>query len=257
MSDFSSTVLSFVSGKGGVGKTVITSNIGKGLSLLGRKTVLIDLDFGLRNLDIALGVENNIVFDLSDVFSGKKSLYEVMVSCGDNLFFIPASQAKKPEEVDFSILAEIIEKLRGDFDYILIDCPSSVGNAFYNAVSLSDRVCVVSNPDKASLRDADKIFSLISTRENCKPSLIINKIRLDLIKKNKTLNVDDILDILKVPLLGIIPFDDKIFLYAVNGEMVVNQKNSLSGECLCNISKRIIGEIVPLKNFSKSRRFKF
>ena len=252
MAECSSTVVSFVSGKGGVGKTVIASNIGKGLSLLGRKTVLIDLDFGLRNLDIALGVENNIVFDLSDVFSGNKTIKEVLVDC-NGLFLVPASQVKKPDEIDFDKFSSVITELKKDFDFILIDCPSALGKAFEEAVSVSDRVCVISNPDKASVRDADKIFSLVGD----KGCLIINKIGLDLIRKNKALNVDDILDIIRVPLLGIIPFDDDIYLSAEKGEVVVNRRNSLSGECLCNITKRIFGEIVPLKNFKKVKRYKF
>ena len=256
MAEYNSCVMSFVSGKGGVGKTVITSNIGRGLSLLGRKVVLIDLDFGLRNLDLALGLENNVVFDLLDAFSGNKTLEEVMLT-SNGLSLIPASQSKSLEDVEFEKFEDLINKLRKTFDFILIDCPPSLGKAFEMAVSVSDKVCVVANPDKASIRDADKIFSLVSREIDCQPSLIINKIRLDLIKKNKALNVDDMLDILRVPLLGIIPFDDDVFLSAEKGEFAVNKRNSLSGECLCNISKRVFGEIVPLKNFKKIKRFSF
>lgn len=235
------------SGKGGVGKTTVVANLGCGLALLGRKVALVDADIGLRNLDIVLGLENRIVYDIVNVVEGKCELRKALIRDKrfDNLFLLPAAQSRDKEAVTPEQMKALISELKKEFEYVLIDCPAGIEHGFKNAVSGADSAIIVTNPEVSSVRDADRIVGLLEAEGLGAPSLIINKIRVDLVRRRDMLDIDDILELLAIKLLGIVPDDERIIVSTNKGEPVTLDAASKAGEAFRNISKRLEGEEVP------------
>ncbi len=247
-----SQVIVVTSGKGGVGKTTTTANIGVGLSKLGKKVVLIDTDIGLRNLDIALGMENNIVYDLVDVVNGICSPNQVAITDKrfDGLYLIPAAQTKDKNVVNPQQMQELCEVLKKDYDYIIIDCPAGIEQGFKNAIAGADKALVVTTPDASALRDADRIIGLLEENEIYDHYVVINKIRPDMIKRGYMMNIDEIISVLDINLIGIISDDENIIISANKGEPVVLNPKSSAGQGYRNICKRLEGNMVPLMDFN-------
>ena len=223
-------VIVITSGKGGVGKTTTTANIGIGLAQLDKKVMLIDADIGLRNLDVALGLENNVVYDLVDVVSGYCTISQAIISDSKykNLYMIPAAQTSDKDAVSVEQMKKLCQELKDEYDYILIDCPAGIEQGFKNAIAAADNAIIVTTPDVSAVRDADRVIGLLEENGILEYSLVLNKIRPEIVRVGNMFNVDDVLDSLKITLLGIIPDDTSIIVGAYKNEPVVLNKKSVA-----------------------------
>ncbi|WP_319202517.1 septum site-determining protein MinD [uncultured Ilyobacter sp.] len=239
-------VIVITSGKGGVGKTTTTANLGVGLALQGKKTLLIDADIGLRNLDVVMGLENRIVYDLVDVVEGHCRIRQALIKdkrC-DNLFLLPAAQTKDKNSVNPEQMKTLIEALKEDFDFIIIDCPAGIEQGFKNAISAADQALIVTTPEISAVRDADRIIGLLDANEIKDSKLIVNRIKIDMVKEGNMLDISDIVDILAVDVMGIIPDDENIIISTNKGEPLIFKGSSLAAKAYSNISQRVIGNEV-------------
>lgn len=235
-------VFVITSGKGGVGKTTCTANLGAGFASLGRRVILIDADIGLRNLDLVLGLENRIVFDLVDVVEGKcRSYRQAMIKDKrfENLFLIPASQSRDKEAVSPEQMRELCDLLKQDFDYVLIDCPAGIEHGFKNAIAGAEEAILVTTPEVSAVRDADRIIGLLEAEEKGPPLLILNRVKRDMVRKGQMMSIDDVQDILNVELLGIVPEDEAILVSSNKGEPVVLSASSKAGKAYREILQRL------------------
>lgn len=252
-------VIVVTSGKGGVGKTTSTANIGWTLSSLGKKVVVIDGDIGLRNLDVVMGLENRIVFDLVDVIEKKAKLKQAMIKDKrfENLYLIPAAQTRDKDAVTPEQMKEVVDELKTEFDFVLVDCPAGIENGFKNAISGADRAIVVTTPEVSAVRDADRIIGLLEANLITDIKLIVNRIKIDMVKSGDMLDIDDILEILGVKLIGAIIDDESIVISTNRGEPVINYPKSIACQAYQNIARRIIGEEIEFLNLeSKDGLFK-
>jgi septum site-determining protein MinD len=250
-------VIVITSGKGGVGKTTTAANLGTGLSLLGKKVVLIDTDIGLRNLDVVMGLENRIVFDLVDVVEGTCRTKQALIKDKryDGLFLLPAAQTRDKNSVTPEQMVKLCDELREEYDYILIDCPAGIEQGFKNAIAGADRGVVLTTPEVSAVRDADRIIGLLEANELKNPRLIINRVRQDMVKKGDMMSIEDIIDILAIDLIGVVPDDENIIISTNRGEPVVADGKSLAGKAYRNITRRILGEEVPLVDLTNQDSF--
>ena len=240
-------VFCVTSGKGGVGKSTITANVATALAKQGYKVVAIDADIGLRNLDLVLGLENRIVYDIVHVVEGvcppEKALIKDKRT--KNLFLLPAAQTKDKSAVKPEQLVEIVEKLRENYDFIFIDSPAGIEEGFKTAVTPADSVLVIANPEMASIRDADRVTGICEAMGKSEPKLIINRVDIERIKRGDMLDIEDVVQILGLELAGIVPEDKNMVAYINRGEPAVLDERSLSGKALRNIADRLIGKEVP------------
>ena len=250
-------VLVITSGKGGVGKTTTVANIGTGLAALGNKVVLLDTDIGLRNLDVVMGLENRIVYDIVDAATGQCKLKQAMIKDKrfENMYLIPAAQTKDKNAVNESQMKAICEELREEFDYVLIDCPAGIEQGFKNAIAGADAAIVVTNPEVSAVRDADRIIGLLEANGLNEPKLIINRMRANMVKQGDMMGVDDMLEILAVKLLGVVPEDDNIVISTNRGEPAVLDQKSQAGQAYRNIVQRILGNNVPIMQMDVEEGF--
>ena len=241
-------VIVITSGKGGVGKTTTTANIGAALADKGHKVLLIDTDIGLRNLDVVMGLENRIVYDLIDVIEGRCRVSQALIKdkrC-PNLVLLPAAQIRDKNDVNTDQMKELIFSLKESFDYILIDCPAGIEQGFKNAIAAADEAIVVTTPEVSATRDADRIIGLLEAAGIKNPRIVVNRLRIDMVKEKNMLSVEDILDILAVKLLGVVPDDETVVISTNKGEPLVYKGDSLAAKAFKNIASRIEGVEVPL-----------
>ena len=240
-------VIVITSGKGGVGKTTTVANIGTGLAMMGKKTVVVDTDIGLRNLDVVLGLENRIVYNLVDVVNGSCRLKQALIKDKRHpeLYLLPSAQTKDKTAVSPEQMIKLTDDLREEFDYILLDCPAGIEQGFKNAIAGADKALVVTTPEVSAIRDADRIIGLLEAARMDDIRLIVNRIRMDMVRRGDMMSVDDVADILAVPVLGAVPDDEDVVISANQGEPLVDT-SSMAGEAYLNICRRISGESVPL-----------
>ncbi|MBR1568083.1 MAG: septum site-determining protein MinD [Lachnospiraceae bacterium] len=252
-----SEVIVITSGKGGVGKTTTTANVGTGLAKLDKKVVLIDTDIGLRNLDVVMGLENRIVYNLVDVVEGNCRYKQALIKDKryPNLFLLPSAQTRDKTSVSPEQMKKLVEELRDEFDYILLDCPAGIEQGFKNAIAAADRALVVTTPEVSAIRDADRIIGLLEANDIKKINLIVNRIRMDMVKRGDMMSIDDVVEILAIDLIGAVPDDENIVVSTNQGEPLVGD-NSLPGKAYNNICKRILGEEVPFLDLSSDGFFK-
>ena len=245
-----SEVIVITSGKGGVGKTTTTANLGVGLAIRGKKVVLIDTDTGLRNLDLLLGLERRIVYTLVDVAQKRVNYGQALVRHKKytNLFLLPTSQVADKDAVEPEQMLEIVQAMKTEFDYILIDCPAGIEQGYETAVIGADWAIVVTNPEISAVRDADRIIGKLQA-ENKKIKLIVNRIRPQMVKDGTMLDMTSIDDILSLECIGQVPDDDKVVDSANRGMPVVEWKDSAAGAAYRDIVGRICGEEIPFKPF--------
>lgn len=250
-------VIVITSGKGGVGKTTTTANLGTGLAQAGKKVVLIDTDIGLRNLDVVLGLENRIVYDLVDVIEGTCKLKQALIKDKrfEGLYLLPAAQTRNKMAVSPEQMKELVEELEKEFDYILIDCPAGIERGFKNATAGAKSAIVVTVPEVSSVRDADRIIGLLSAAGIDDVRLLINRLRPDLVKKGDMLAIDDTLEILGVDLIGVIPEDEMIFRSSNLGEPAVTDNGSKAGQAYRNVTQRILGRDVAMMDLEQPGGF--
>ncbi len=252
----SGRVIVITSGKGGVGKTTTNANIGTALARAGKKVVMIDTDLGLRNLDLLLGLENRIVYTIVDVVEERCKLKQALVKDkkNPNLCLLAAAQTRDKTAVTEEQLKDICEKLKKDFDFILVDCPAGIEQGFQNAVAGASEAIVVTTPEMSAIRDADRIIGLLESKEEIKSyKLLLNRVRPNLIESKDMVSVDEVVDILSAELIGIIPEDTGIIVSTNKGEPIVNDEKSLAGRAYSNVARRIIGEDVPFLDLDEPK----
>ncbi|KXH87325.1 septum site-determining protein MinD [Sporosarcina sp. HYO08] len=245
------------SGKGGVGKTTTSANLGTALALQGKKVCLIDTDIGLRNLDVILGLENRIIYDLVDVIEGRCKVHQALVKdkrFDEGLFLLPAAQTTDKNAVTPEQMKELITELKRDYDYVLIDCPAGIEQGYKNAIAGADRAIVVTTPEISAVRDADRIIGLLEQESIEPPKLIINRIKSQLMSSGDALDVNDITTHLSIDLLGIVLDDENVISASNKGEPVVMDPANPAAIGYRNIARRILGESVPLMSLESSKQ---
>jgi septum site-determining protein MinD len=253
----SATVITITSGKGGVGKTTATANLGAALASRGQRVACIDADIGLRNLDVVLGLENRIVYDLVDAVEGRCRLSQAMIKDKHipDLYLIPSAQTRDKTAVSPSDMIRLCDELRPDLDWILIDSPAGIERGFKNAIAPADKVIVITNPEVSAVRDADRIIGIVEAEEKGTPQLLINRLDPQMVKQNNMLSADDVVDLLAIHLLGIVPEDKEVIISTNQGTPIALDGKSLAGQAYQNISRRLLGEQVPLLDLDKGSGF--
>ena len=250
-------VIVVTSGKGGVGKTTSTANIGAALTKLGNKVIVIDGDIGLRNLDVVMGLENRIVFDLVDLIEKKCKPRQAMIKDKhfDGLYLIPAAQTRDKDAINPEQMKELCDELKEEFDYVIVDCPAGIENGFKNAIAGADSAIVVTTPEVSAVRDADRIIGLLEAHSVDDINLVVNRIKMNMVRNGDMLDINDILDILGIKLIGVVPDDEKVISSTNTGEPVVHDLSSKSGEAYRRIAKRVLGEEVDFLDLSEKGGF--
>ena len=251
-----SEVIVVTSGKGGVGKTTTSANVGTGLAKLNKKVILIDTDIGSRNLDVVMGLENRIVYNLVDVVEGNCRIKQALIKDKRyaNLYLLPSAQTRDKTSVTPEQMKKLIDELKEEFDYIILDCPAGIEQGFKNAIAGADRALVVTTPEVSAIRDADRIIGLLEANEIKRTDLIVNRIRMDMVKKGDMMSIEDVVDILSINLIGAVPDDENIVISTNQGEPLVGS-DTLAGKAYMNICRRIIGEDVPLLDLNGKTGF--
>jgi septum site-determining protein MinD len=246
--EMSAIVITITSGKGGVGKTTATANLSAALALQGQQVVAIDADIGLRNLDVVMGLENRIVYDLVHVVEGSCRLRQAMIRDKrlEGLYLIPAAQSRDKTAVSPEDMVGICQQLRPDFDFILIDSPAGIEQGFKNAVAPADQVLIVTTPEVSAVRDADRIIGLVEADEKGPARLIINRLRADMVQRGDMLDTNDVIDVLAIDLLGVVPDDESIIVSTNRGVPAVMENNSRAGQAFRNIAGRLLGQDIPM-----------
>ena len=253
----SAIVITITSGKGGVGKTTATANIGAALANMGQRVACIDADIGLRNLDVVLGLENRIVYDLVDAVEGRCRLSQAMIKDKHipDLFLIPSAQTRDKTAVSPSDMIRICDELRPNLDWIIVDSPAGIERGFKNAIAPADQIIVVTNPEVSAVRDADRIIGIVEAEEKGTPKLLINRLNPEMVKQNNMLSADDVVDLLAIHLLGIVPEDKAVLISTNQGTPIALNNKSLAGQAYQNIARRLMGEEVPLLDLDKGSGF--
>lgn len=235
------------SGKGGVGKTTTTANIGAGLAVLGQRVALVDADIGLRNLDLFMGLENRVVYHLVDVIEGRANWKKAIIRDKrmENLVLLPSAQARDKDSVTPRQMKQLINELKQEFDFILLDCPAGIEGGFKNAIAGADQAIVVVNPEVSSVRDADRVIGLLEAEEVKEVGLVVNRLKPSMVKRGEMLAIKDIVDLLAIDLLGIVPEDEGIVISSNRGEQIALNQMAKAGQAFSNISRRLLGEEVP------------
>lgn len=241
-------VIVITSGKGGVGKTTTTANLGTAMTMLGRRVVMVDTDIGLRNLDVVMGLENRIVFDIVDVVTGACKLKQALIKDKrfEGLYLLPAAQTKEKTAVTPHQMKNLCQELKKDFDFIFVDCPAGIEQGFKNAIAGADEAIVVAIPEVSSVRDADRIIGLLEAAGLKDSRLIVNRIRPRMVKRGDMMDIEDMIDILSIDLLGIIPEDEIIIVSTNKGEPAVMDNTSRAGEAYRRVARRLNGEEIAL-----------
>ena len=246
-------VVTISSGKGGVGKTTAVANLAVALAADGGRVVCIDGDIGLRNLDVVMGLENRIVYDIVDVIEGRCKLRQAMIHDKHlpELYLIPAAQTRDKNAVSPSEMKRICDELRLNADFILIDSPAGIERGFRNAIAPADRVLVITNPEVSAVRDADRVIGILEAEEKHSPALVINRLNPDLVKQHDMLSAEDVLDLLGIQLIGIVPEDEGVIVGSNRGVPVAQDPKSRAGQAFRNIARRLKGEEVPFMDLDK------
>ncbi|HHD83756.1 MAG TPA: septum site-determining protein MinD [Campylobacteraceae bacterium] len=257
-------VITVTSGKGGVGKSTLSANLAVGLAQTGKKVVAVDFDIGLRNLDMILGLENRIVYDVVDVMEGRCNLSQALINDkrAKNLYFLPASQTSDKNVLDRDKVAKLLDELKKEFDMILLDSPAGIESGFEHSIFMADRAIIVSTPDVSAVRDADRVIGIIDAKsekakagEEVQKHVVINRIKQEMVDRGNMLSVEDVLSILALPLIGIVPEDENIITATNEGEPIYYKENAPASQAYKNIARRVLGEEVPFMDITEKKGF--
>lgn len=250
-------IVTITSGKGGVGKTTATANLGAALASAGQRAVCIDADIGLRNLDVVMGLENRIVYDLVDVIEGRCKLRQAMIRDKriSDLYLIPAAQTRDKTAISPSDMERVGDGLREEYDWILIDSPAGIERGFRNAIAPADEILIITNPEVSSVRDADRIIGLIEAEEKGPGRLIVNRLKPEMVRRGDMLDTADILDVLAIDLIGVVPEDESVIVASNQGTPIALREDSRAGRAFRDIARRLNGEEVPFEALEASDGF--
>ncbi len=250
-------VIVITSGKGGVGKTTTTANLGAALAMQGKKVCLVDTDIGLRNLDVVMGLENRIVYDIVDVVEEKCKLRQALIKDKrfSELFLLPAAQTRDKTAVNEEQMKTLTNTLKEEFDYIIIDCPAGIEQGFKNAIAGANRAIVVTTAEISAIRDADRIIGLLESSEIKNPELIVNRLKPNMVRRGEMMDVDDIVDLLSIGLVGVVPDDEYVVTQTNKGEPVVQNRKAPSGKAYLEIARRVLGENIEVTIPGKEKGF--
>ena len=243
----SATIVTITSGKGGVGKTTAVASLGIALASRGQKVVCIDGDIGLRNLDVIMGLENRIVYDVVDVVEGRCRLRQAMIRDKrlPDLFLIPAAQTRDKNALSPSDMMRLGDELREICDFVLIDSPAGIERGFKNSIAAADRVLVLTNPEISAVRDADRVIGILEAEDKGSPALILNRVNPEMVKRQEMLSPDDVLDLLAIDLIGVVPEDQSVIVAANRGQPIALEEGSKAGQAFRNIAGRLMGQDIP------------
>ncbi|EGJ33071.1 MULTISPECIES: septum site-determining protein MinD [Moorena] len=239
-----SRIIVVTSGKGGVGKTTITANLGLALARLGRRVALVDADFGLRNLDLLLGLENRVVYTAIEVLTGQCRLDQALVKDKrqEGLVLLPAAQSRNKEAVNPNQMKKLLGVLAKNYEYILVDSPAGIESGFKNAVTAATEALIVATPEITSVRDADRVIGLLEAEGIKQTRLIVNRLKATMVKADQMMSVQDVQEILAIPLIGVIPEDERVIVSSNQGEpLILSEKKTLPGIAIENIAARLEG----------------
>ncbi len=247
-------IITVTSGKGGVGKTTTTANIGVALARNGKRVICLDADIGLRNLDVVMGLENRIVYDLVDVVEGQAKLRQAMIKDKrlPELYLLPAAQTRLKSAVSEKQMVDLCCDLKNEFDYVLIDSPAGIEGGFRNSLAPADEIILIVTPEVSSVRDADRVIGLVEAAEKPTPKLIINRLRAAMVKRGDMLDTADVLEILAIHLLGIVPEDENIITPTNKGQPVALEDHSTAGTAFMRIAQRMLGKDIPFQTFDEA-----
>lgn len=251
-----SRIIVTTSGKGGVGKTTVTANLGMALARLGRKVVLVDADFGLRNLDLLLGLENRVVYTAVEVFSGECRLEQALVrdKRESGLVLLPAAQNRTKEAVNPDQMKQLVGDLSKVYDYVVIDCPAGIEMGFRNAIVAAEEALIVTTPEIAAVRDADRVVGLLEAQGVKRIHLILNRLRPTMVQANDMMSVQDVQELLAIPLIGVVPEDERVIVSTNRGEpLVLAETPSAAGIAFDNIARRLEGETVEFMDLNAAQ----
>jgi len=250
-------VIVVTSGKGGVGKTTSTANLGTALALLNKRVALVDADIGLRNLDVVIGLENRIVYDIVDVIDGNCRLKQALIKDKrySNLFLLPAAQTRDKDAITPEQMQNLCHTLKEEFDFVIIDCPAGIEQGFRNAISGADRAIVVTTPEVSAVRDADRIIGLLEANDLRNPQLILNRVRPEMVRRGDMMAIDDVMEILAIEIIGVVPDDESIVVSTNKGEPAVSDSSSKAGRAYKNIARRLLGENIPFMDLNENTGF--
>ncbi len=251
-------VITITSGKGGVGKTTATANLGVALALLGQRVVTVDADIGLRNLDVLMGLENRVVYDIVNVVEGVCRLRQALVKdkrLPELLYLLPAAQTRDKSAISPEDMVQVCEQMRNDYDFVLIDSPAGIEQGFRNAIAPADEVLIITTPEVSAVRDADRIIGLIEAEEKGPARLIINRIKPEMVKRGDMLDIEDVIEILAIDLIGIVPEDEAIIISTNKGVPVALNDKGQAGLAFRNIAHRLLGEDVPFMTIRDTSGF--
>lgn len=249
-------VITVTSGKGGVGKTTTTSNLGVALAKLGRRVVVIDTDIGLRNLDVVMGLQNRIIYDIVDLVEGRARLRQALIRDRvlEELYLLPAAQSRDKSSVSPADMMQVCEQLRGECDIVLIDSPAGIELGFRNAVAPADEFVLVTTPDESAIQDVDRVLGLLEAEGRTATRLVINRIRPELVRRNDMPSPAQILDRLAVQLLGVVPENEEVLLANSHGSPIAHDLRSVAGKAYNAMARRLLGEEVPFEPLGEVRR---
>jgi septum site-determining protein MinD len=241
-------IIVITSGKGGVGKTTVTSNLGMAIARMGRQVALVDADFGLRNLDLLLGLENRVVYTAVDVLAGQCRLEQALVKDKrqPGMVLLPAAQSRTKEVVNPAQMKKLLGALAEKYEYILVDCPAGIERGFQNAIAAASEALIVTTPEIASVRDADRVVGLLEAQGIKRIHLIVNRLKPAMVQADQMMSVKDVQEILAIPLIGVIPDDERVIVSSNRGEpLVLSAHTSLPGIAINNIARRLEGDEIP------------